>query len=55
MLLGIWASPSAAITKGAADAMKALDDASKEAQTLLAKVPRLNETLKPSGLAITLP
>ncbi|MBK7906093.1 MAG: hypothetical protein IPJ78_05945 [Gemmatimonadetes bacterium] len=55
LLLGIWEAPSAAITKGAADAMKALDDASKEAQTLLAKLPRLNETLKPSGLAITLP
>jgi photosystem II stability/assembly factor-like uncharacterized protein len=52
---GIWEAPSASSTTSSAAAMQALDDAVKAAEALLAKVPRVNDTLKPSGLAITLP
>jgi photosystem II stability/assembly factor-like uncharacterized protein len=55
VIVGIWEAPSASSTKSSADAIKALDEAVKAAEALLAKVPRVNDTLKPSGLAITLP
>ncbi len=55
LLIGIWEAPSASTTRNSGDAMKALDEAIKEAEALLARVPRLNDQLKPSGLALTLP
>ena len=55
LLVGVWEVPSASSAKSSADAMKALDEAIKQADALLARVPRMNDTLKPSGLAITLP
>ena len=55
LLLGVWEAPSAASVRQAGDATKALDDAMKQAEALLAQVSGVNNTLKSSGLAITLP
>ena len=55
LLLGVWEAPSAASVRQAADATKALDEAMKQAEALLAQVSGVNNTLRPSGLAITLP
>ena len=55
LLLGVWEAPSAASVRQAGDATKALDDAMKQAEALLAQVNGVNNTLRPSGLAITLP
>ena len=54
-LVGIWEAPSATSVRQAADATKALDEAIKLADALLAQVGGVNDRLKPSGLAITLP
>ena len=51
----MWEAPSTASIRQAADATKALDEAIKQAESLLAQVGGVNNTLKPSGLAITLP
>ena len=55
LLLGVWEAPSAASVRQATDATKALDQAIEQADALLARVSGVNNTLKPSGLAITLP
>ena len=55
LLVGNWEVPSAASRKQAADATAALAAATREAEALLAKVPGVNESLKPAGLALTLP
>ena len=55
LLIGVWETPSAASVRQAADATKALDEAIKQADALLSQVSGVNTTLKPSGLAITLP
>lgn len=54
-LVGVWEAPSATSVRQAADATKALDEAIKLADALLAQVGGVNDRLKPSGLAITLP
>ena len=55
LLLGVWEEPSASSVRQAADATKLLDEAIKQADTMLGRVNRINSTLKKSGLAITLP
>ncbi len=55
LLIGIWEAPSAASLKQAADASKALTDAIKEADALFGKIAGVNETLRTTGLAITMP
>ncbi|MCC7002880.1 MAG: hypothetical protein IT357_12055 [Gemmatimonadaceae bacterium] len=55
LLVGVWETPSAASLKQAADASKALADAMKEADALMAKIGGVNETLRTTGLAITMP
>ncbi|MFN0100429.1 MAG: hypothetical protein ACKVS7_17315, partial [Gemmatimonadaceae bacterium] len=54
-LVGIWEAPSAASLKQAADVSKALTEAMKEADALMAKIGGVNEALKMTGLAITMP
>jgi hypothetical protein len=55
LLVGLWETPSAASIKQAADASKALTDAMKEADALMAKIGGVNATLRTTGLAITMP
>ena len=55
LLVGVWEVPSAASVRQATDATRALDEAIKQADALLAQVSGVNNTLRPSGLAITLP
>lgn len=55
VLVGLWETPSAASVKQAADASKALTEAMKEADALMAKIGGVNETLRTTGLAITMP
>lgn len=55
LIVGVWEAPSAASVRQSTEATKALDDAVKAADALLARVNGVNDTLKPAGLAITLP
>ena len=54
-LVGIWEAPSAGSLRQASDASKALEDAMKAAEATFAKVGSVNDALRTSGLAITLP
>lgn len=54
-LVGIWEAPSAGSMQQVAAATKALEDAMKEAESLLAKVASVNDALKAAGLSMTMP